>query len=403
MPFYRILNPTSQTPRLRGSTLNVQQYYETPLAQQLGGGVGLASNGSQMKTSPVIRDGKMYAVHSIANSTNYIYASAKYVVYDLASNSLVEQVELGGIGYYYIFPTLTVDKDYNIAMTYTRSALTEYAGGYYSTKLAGDLFFGPSQTLVEGLGNYQRIDNGGRNRWGDYLGIYLDPANDYDVWIFPEYAAATNTWGTYVGQIRMVPFAGIYTYLSTNILPFGNLENNTISDTLEVVVANYGIDDLEITSVASEVGPFTRIPDQTFPQTLQTYDSLTIRVIFSPTELGDYDETLAITSNDPGFTGIQLTGHSYEIIIPYTDIFYASSGGGNNGDMITIDRATGVGTTLGPSLYGEIRSLAVHPTNNVLYGLVTGGSSEIVRVNADQGDAYTLFNLDLHVVNRNRF
>jgi hypothetical protein len=115
----------------------------------------------------------------------------------------------------------------------------------------------------------------------------------------------------------------------------------------------------------------------------------------SPTAVGDYDEILAITSNDPGFTGIQLTGHSYEIIIPYTDIFYASSGGGNNGDMMTIDRTTGEGTTLGPSLYSEIRSLAVNPSNDILYGLVSGGTSEIVRVNAAAGDAYTLFGIDL--------
>ena len=106
------------------------------------------------------------------------YASAKYVVYDLASNTITEQAELGAIGYYYIFPTITVDKDNNIAVTYTRTASTEYAGAYYSTKYAGDPpGLGSSQTLVEGLGNYQNVFQG-RNRWGDYLGIYLDPADE---------------------------------------------------------------------------------------------------------------------------------------------------------------------------------------------------------------------------------
>jgi hypothetical protein len=37
----------------------------------------------------------------------------------------------------------------------------------------------------------------------------------------------------------------------------------------------------------------------------------------------------------------------------------------------------------------------VNPSNDILYGLVSGYPSEIVRVNARQGDSYTLFMLDL--------
>ena len=400
---YKIINPLSSTPGLRGDTLHVQFYYNTPNANQLGGGTPLIeSNGSHVKTAPVIRDGKMYIAHSVGNATYppAIYASAKYVIYDLASNSITEQAELGAEFYYYIYPTITVDKDHNIAVTYSRSALTEYIGGYYSTKHAIDPpGLSPSMPLAPGLGNYVKDFGSGRNRWGDYLGIFLDPANEYDVWIFPEYAAGTNTWGTYIGQIRMVPFSGIYTHLSSSNLAFGNVEINTISDTLELVIANYGTDDLVIDNIASNIGPFSRISNHNFPITLQSYDSVTIQVLFAPTALGDYDEILSISSNDPGFTGIQLTGHSYQIIIPFTDIFYASSGGGNNGDMVTVSRETGIGTTLGNSLYGEVRSLTVNPLNDVLYGLVsTGDGSEIVRVNADQGDAYTLITLDIPVL-----
>jgi len=40
--------------------------------------------------------------------------------------------------------------------------------------------------------------------------------------------------------------------------------------------------------------------------------------------------------------------------------------------------------------------LTVNPANNIIYGLVTGSKgSEIIRVNAGQGDSYTLFNLDI--------
>ena len=388
---YKITNPLTN-PGIRGKVLTVPTYYTPPNAGQLGGGTGLEMNG-WMARQPVVRDGYLYATHDVANSNNHAYSSVKYLKIDLNTPSVVDNIEFGQLNYWYMYPACTVDKDHNLAITFSRSATTEYVGGYFSTKLATDTEISPSVPIAEGQGNYVK-EGSGRNRWGDYLGIYLDPADENNVWILPEYVPETNTWGTMVGEIRMVPFSGVYTNLSSDSLGFGDAEINTIGDTLEVIVSNYGADDLEITSVASEVGPFARIPGQTFPQTLHTYDSLTIKVNFAPTSLGDYDEVLAISSNDPNLTGIELTGHCYEIVIPYTDIFYASSGGGNNGDMITIDRETGAGTTLGPSLFGEITSLAVNPNNNVLYGLVTAGS-RIVRVNADQGDAYTLFTLDI--------
>jgi hypothetical protein len=395
---YKVTNPLSEQPGLRRDSIPVQVYFNTPNANQLGGGaLGIESNGSHCKTAPVIRDGKMYIAHSIGNSTSPSYASAKYVIYDLVANSITEQAELGAVGYYYIYPTITIDKDHNIAVTFSRSALTEYIGGYYSTKRADEPpGLSPSQPLAAGLGNYVLDYGSGRNRWGDYLGIYLDPANEYDVWIFPEYAAGTNIWGTYIGKIRMVPFQGIYSYLSSDSLDFGDVEINTVSDTLRLIISNYGEDDLVITNIGDIVGPFTRISNHVIPLTLSTYDSVIVELVFGPDDINDYDVILPITTNDSTFAEIHLTGHSYEMLEGYTDLFYASTGAGGNGDILILNRETGEGTIVGSSLYNEVKSLTVNPSNNIIYGLVsTGGPSEIVRVNAGQGDSYRLFNLDL--------
>ena len=70
----------------------------------------------------------------------------------------------------------------------------------------------------------------------------------------------------------------------------------------------------------------------------------------------------------------------------------------DNGDIINIDMTTGVGTTLGPSLFAEVTSLSVNQSNNILYGLVRGVNSEIVRVNADQGDSYTLLTVAIPIL-----
>ncbi len=148
----------------------------------MGGGTPLSSNGSQCKTAPIVKDGKLYMTHSIGNSTYSFYASIKYVVVDLNTITIEEQAEFGGVGHYYIYPTIAVDADNNIAVTFTRSDSTSYAGAYYSTKKAGDPpGLSPSSSFALGRGNYVRLDGSTppRNRWGDYMAIYLDPADNH--------------------------------------------------------------------------------------------------------------------------------------------------------------------------------------------------------------------------------
>jgi hypothetical protein len=394
---YKILNPVSATPRLRGKLISVQFYYQAPNAQQLGGGMGIESGGSKCRHHPISRNGSLFVSHAVGNSTNPSYASAKYVILDLNTATITEQSELGAVGYYYLYPSLVVDQNLNIAVTFSRSATTEYCGAYFSTKHASaPAGLIPSIPIQEGLGNYVVTFGGDRNRWGDYMGIYLDPENEFDVWAFTEYVASPNTWGTYVGRIRMEPFTGKYTAILPDQLNFGDIEVNYESENMSFVISNYGTDDLVIDGIAGSVGPFNRISVHNFPLTLITYDSVVVEVKFSPNQANDYDEMLSITSNDPGITGVNLIGHSYNMEEAYTDLFYASSGAGNNGDMLLVNRETGIGSILGNSLFSEVKRLAVNPNNNLLYGLVNSTvGTDIVRVNAGQGDAYSLLSLDL--------
>lgn len=394
---YKMLNPISSTPRLRGKVIPVQLYYAAPDAQQLGGGMAIDGGGSKCRHHPYVRDGFLYAAHSIRNSTIDSLSSIKYVKLDLNTQSIIDQSELGSPTHFYLYPALAIDQNHNVAITFSRSGYYEYCGAYFSSKHASSPSgLSPSIPIQEGLGNYVVTFGGTRNRWGDYMGIYLDPVNEFDIWTFTEYAAATNTWGTYVGQLRMAPYAGIYSFLSPSLLDFGDVEVNTVSNSLELIIANYGIDDLVISEIAENVGPFNRVSSHSFPLTLQTYDTLIVEINFSPTQVGDFNEILPITSNDPNLTGPNLTGHCYIIQEAYTDIFYASTGTGNNGDILLVSRETGTGTTLGNSLFSEVKRLAANPTNNLLYGIVnSAGGTDIVRVNAGQGDAYSLYTLNL--------
>jgi len=385
---YKVTNPLTN-PGIRGKVLNTQLYFGPPNANQLGGGLGLETMGLVTR-APIVRDDTLYVAHDIQNSTNSSYSSIKYLKVDLNTPSITEQVEFGSIGYFYLYSALTVDSDHNIAITYSRSADNEYVGAYYTTRHLGDPpDLSQSHLIAEGKGNYQLVAQN-RNRWGDYMGIYLDPENNFDIWMLTEYAAGPNAWGTYVAQVRMVPLSGVFTFANPLSLDFGDVEVGDTNETISVIISNYGDQDLEITDIPTSVGDFNLESTLSFPITLASYDSLEIEFSFSPTVAGDTTVVYTISSNDPVFTGLTLTGNGYKMYPALDKTIYASTGSQNNGDILTIDKTTGIGTTVGPSLFSGIKDITIHPTTGIMYGLVTrSGDADIVRVSA-AGDAYLL-------------
>ncbi|MFI5405567.1 MAG: T9SS type A sorting domain-containing protein [Nitrososphaerales archaeon] len=394
---YRMLNPISASPRLRGKTIVTTTYGGAPLAQQLGGGMGIESGGSKCRHSPIVRNGFLYAAHSIANTTNSTYSSIRYNILELTSATIVEQSELGAIGYYHLYPALAIDKDNNIAVTFSRSATTEYAGAFFSSKYATDPpGLNPSTPLQVGLGNYVVDFGSGRNRWGDYMGIDLDMTNEYDVWTFTEFAKATNTWSTMVGRIRMAAYPGAHAYPIPGSIDFSEIEIGTESQTESIILANYGDADLIITNIPSTFDDFNLISVLSFPLTLASYDSVTLEFSFSPTTEGTAIIVYPVSSNDSQFAGFPLSGTGYEIELAAEKTFYASSGSQNNGDILTINPVTGFGTNIGSSSFSEVSSIAISPVDGKIYGLVAGsGSSDIVKVNAAEGDAHLIFTLSI--------
>jgi len=398
---YRVINPTSSAPTIRGKIIS-SSYQEAPNANQLGGGP-ILSRGSGCYVAPIVKDGKLYMTHSVRNSMYPTNTSVRYVIVDLATNTIDEQADLGAQGYYFIYPTIAVDQNNNIALTFSRSADTEYIGAYYSTKHAADPpGLSPSQPFAEGLGSY--TGGGSPSRWGDYMAIYLDPSNNFDVWMHTEYAAGGGTWATYIAQIRMAPYSGVYTFASPQNIDFGDAEVGGSSNTLTAIISNYGDADLIITAIPSSVGDFNVLSPPTLPYTIVPYDTLELQFNFTPSGIGVVTENFNFSSNDPGFGGLTFTGNGYRIYPAMDKTFYASSGTQNSGNILTIDENSGAGTNIGASLFDAVKSLSVHPETGILYGLVTGnGSSDLVRVNSAAGDSYLLHTVNIPTLNSMAF
>jgi len=394
---YKLTNPTT-TPALTGVNIIVPFYGQTPNANQLGGGTPLIeSGGSPIRNAPIFRDGYLYATHSMRNSVYPNYASLKYVKIDVSNNTVTESAELGADKYFYIYPAMAVDKDGNIGITCSRSADGEYMGAYYTTRRYDDPpGLSSAIALQEGLGNYVKTFGGTRNRWGDYMGMFLDPADEYSFWMYTEYASTGNNYSTYVGQVRLQPFPGIYVHTSKSALDFDTNEIGLFSDTLDLIIANYGSDPLIINSIADSQGDFYRVSSHTFPLNVNSLDSVTISFAFNPSTFGAQSIVYPIENNSGTFNGIELNGFGYKMFAAVNNNLYALSGAQNNNQTVNIDKTTGSGTNLGNSNYSDFVCMAIHPFTNQIYGVRTNSvGSTLYRVNGQLGDAYYHKDLDL--------
>ncbi|HHJ51889.1 MAG TPA: hypothetical protein ENJ89_01730, partial [Caldithrix abyssi] len=91
---------------------------------------------------------------------------------------------------YTSYPAVSINQDGDIAISFSASASSIYAGAYYTLHNAGDTpgTVGASNTLHAGVDYYVRTFGGGRNRWGDYSAMSVDPADDLNFWVFNQYA-----------------------------------------------------------------------------------------------------------------------------------------------------------------------------------------------------------------------
>ncbi|NIT55464.1 MAG: hypothetical protein GWN00_04280, partial [Aliifodinibius sp.] len=133
------------------------------------------------------------------------YARARYVKVDVVTGpTVLEDLSYGLTDYWYYYPAITADAMGNSLMVFNRSGGSEFAGIRYTGTEAGTVY--GSFPLKAGEGDYERLDGIGRNRWGDYSGIAVDPANPNNVWMFAEYATDNSIfWGTWWGEVS---FAG---------------------------------------------------------------------------------------------------------------------------------------------------------------------------------------------------
>jgi hypothetical protein len=201
LTLWTVTNPVT-APTLAARTVTTAAYGQPPKADQQGGGEGLNS-GDVRVLNAVSRGGSVWCglttVHNWGETVNR--AAVHWFQVNATSGALQQQGVYGAKGFHYFYPAVMPDTNGNMTLVFCRCGPTQFASIYFTGRNASDPAgqLQASALLKAGLGNYQRLDPSGRNRWGDYAGIAVDPADQRNVWFYSMYAETGNKWGTWVG------------------------------------------------------------------------------------------------------------------------------------------------------------------------------------------------------------
>lgn len=178
-------------------------YSLPPNAPQKGNNAPL-NTGDVRVLHAVFRGGSLWC--ALTTTHNWVatasQASIHWFQIQPAAPSLVQQGIYGAASLSYFYPACCPDANGNMIMVFSRCGTNEFGSIFYTGRKATDPL-GSLQTsalLKAGVANYVALDGGGRNRWGDYNGVCADPSNPKVIWFYSEFAAAVNTWGTWVGS-----------------------------------------------------------------------------------------------------------------------------------------------------------------------------------------------------------
>jgi|GEM_PF-2922093 len=199
---WRITDPISAPALVHVATIPIGSYQAPPDAVQPFGVALVNTNSSTIQSEGQYRNGRLYFAFPQAHNFGGGEVSAiRYLELD-TSGSISQNIIYGADGEQYYFPAPWPLASGNVAMALSHSSASSYPSARYLGNFPDDLSAG---ILKAGDTTYFCNFCGGRNRWGDYAGIWGDPVSPRKVWFFHEYARKPqpNTWGTWCGSITL--------------------------------------------------------------------------------------------------------------------------------------------------------------------------------------------------------
>jgi hypothetical protein len=373
------LDSALTAPTINGENVPVVQYFPSPDADQREGSpMPVEAFGADIRNEPVYRDSALWAVHAVASGAEKQYSSVRYITFDPFAKKTTEDISFGLDGYWHSYPALMVNAGGDVTITYSRSGWDEYIGAFMSGRRKNDPpGLAQSITIREGRGNYVVDFGSGRNRWGDYSGIGLDPTDNQSIWTHTEFAAGKNRWGTWITKTRMGPVPGTKLTVDRSFINFGTQNVGSSSDTVTVLLTNDGTDSLILSALSTTSSSFTIVEPKSLPQTIPSLGSLAVKVYFTPSASGAFKDSILYCGAQACITLstlATLSGTGFQIAPAEPGILYAASGALDGGKLYSLNTSNGTATYQAPTGLGQVTSLRVHPSTKELIGLDPTGS-----------------------------
>ncbi|MCB9088283.1 MAG: choice-of-anchor D domain-containing protein [Calditrichae bacterium] len=314
--------------------------------------------------------------------------------------TLADQGDIGGetLGpeTYTFFPSVAVNSAGDAQFGFGASSYTLYGGAYTAGRAALDPAGStrPAETVAEGLDFYVRTFGGFRNRWGDYSGISIDPADDSQFWIFNLYAGLRGSptgnedgrWETMWANATLPDLVQEPDILVTpQAIDYGTA---FVGDSVvkSIYIDNNGGNALTVSTISAPAAPLyldlsSLSNGGTLPITIPSLGRERIKVIYNPLMAGSSNDVVNISSDDPDQPSITVTlqGEAITPVSTIRETIYATAYVGADQRLMVIDQNTGQYSSV--VLDNFISTLGIN-LNGELFGSVNG---DLYRIDPSSG------------------
>ncbi len=173
-------------------------------------------------------------------------------------------------GKWYAFPHIAVNAAGDFMVGFSQFSSAQHPSAGYAVHLAADAAGTIRDAFISKAGDdyYHKDFGGGRNRWGDFSTVQVDPSDDNGLWAIQEYAKArVNTddgvtgsngsrWGTYWALVGSTPTFTITATAGPNgtISPSGAVVVNSGANQSFTITPNTGYHILDVLVDGASVG-----------------------------------------------------------------------------------------------------------------------------------------------------
>lgn len=222
---YNVNNPgTAGATQTATNLLDTTPYDSNSAARQPNGSRNIDTLDDRVSSAAWELNGKIYAVHTIT-PVGSDHTAVQWYVVDAATDTVVQEGLIGGNsdGYDYYQGAIVINKNGQVVIAYNRSGFTtgdgnisifadtfdQIAGGHGAIKLRDELLLHVSPIDNYHNGSIASAPPAGRQRWGDYAQVTVDPNNPYSFWIIGEYAnpydsaLSGSRWGTWIAELNV--------------------------------------------------------------------------------------------------------------------------------------------------------------------------------------------------------